>query len=140
MAQLLVRKIDQSLVSLLKQRASHRGRSAEEEHRLILREALAGISSELGEMSLEQYLVAEPMENLELDLPKRQLSSERKIDILQIDLAIAHRWGLLNCRNPLPYIDGFLAATAIEHGLTLATRNTKDIQSTGVSFVNPFDF
>lgn len=40
MAQLIVRNIDDDLVRLLKLRAAERGRSAEAEHREILREAL----------------------------------------------------------------------------------------------------
>jgi plasmid stability protein len=40
MAQLIVRNLDERLVRLLKRRAACRGRSAEEEHREILREAL----------------------------------------------------------------------------------------------------
>jgi plasmid stability protein len=40
MAQLIVRNIDEELVQLLKLRAAERGRSAEAEHREILREAL----------------------------------------------------------------------------------------------------
>jgi plasmid stability protein len=40
MAQLIVRNLDEKLVRLLKRRAAHHGRSAEEEHREILRQAL----------------------------------------------------------------------------------------------------
>lgn len=40
MAQLIVRKLDEELVRLLKRRAARHGRSAEEEHREILRRAL----------------------------------------------------------------------------------------------------
>lgn len=58
--------------------------------------------------------------------------------ILPVTLSIAERWGILNAVNPIAYVDGFLAATAIEHGLTLATRNVSDVRATGVSFVNPF--
>jgi antitoxin FitA len=41
MGQLIVRNIDESLVKALKLRAARKGRSAEAEHREILREALA---------------------------------------------------------------------------------------------------
>ena len=37
-------------------------------------------------------------------------------------------------------IDRLLAATALEFGLTIATRNTKDFAGTGVKVVNPFDW
>jgi antitoxin FitA len=40
MAQLIVRNLDDDLVRRLKERAASRGRSAEEEHRAILRAAL----------------------------------------------------------------------------------------------------
>ncbi len=59
--------------------------------------------------------------------------------ILPVTLPIAHRWGVLNAHQPTAYIDGFLAATAIENDLVLVTRNTSDIKTTGVSFLNPFE-
>ena len=40
MAQLIVRKLEPEIVAKLKERAGKRGHSAEEEHRLILRQAL----------------------------------------------------------------------------------------------------
>ena len=58
--------------------------------------------------------------------------------ILPIDRAIAEEWGKLNVRHTLPVIDGLLAATAQVRGLTVVTRNTKDITRTGVSCLNPF--
>lgn len=42
MAQLLVRNLDAKIVRRLRERAARNGRSAEEEHREILREALLG--------------------------------------------------------------------------------------------------
>ncbi len=81
MAQLLVRKIDEALVTLLKNRAASSGRSVEEEHRLILREALTGVSAKDGLLTLEQYLVSDPQEEVELPLPQRGNSSERSIDL-----------------------------------------------------------
>jgi toxin FitB len=58
--------------------------------------------------------------------------------IVPIDRAIADEWGRMNVPDPLPVVDGLLAATARVAGLTLATRNTADIERTGVSYVNPF--
>lgn len=37
----------------------------------------------------------------------------------------------------LPVIDTLIAATAIRHGLTLVTRNIRDVESTGVPLVDP---
>jgi len=83
MAQLLVRKLDESLVALLKKRAAKSGRSTEEEHRLILREVLTGVPTAAGEISFKDYLVAGPQEELDLEsvLLKRNVPSERKIDL-----------------------------------------------------------
>jgi predicted nucleic acid-binding protein len=59
--------------------------------------------------------------------------------ILPISLAVVERWALLSVPDPVPIIDGLLAATAIEHDLTLVTRNIGDVRRTGVTVVNPFD-
>jgi len=72
MAQLLVRKLDDSIVSTLKKQAAKNGRSVEEEHRLILREALIGIPASMKKMSLEAYLVADPSEDIELPLSPKE--------------------------------------------------------------------
>lgn len=58
--------------------------------------------------------------------------------VLPIDEPIAETWALLGIPNPLPFIDGLLAATAKVHGLTLVTRNIADVARTGVSVLNPF--
>lgn len=64
--------------------------------------------------------------------------------ILEIDQEVADRWGLLTAaaRNNgivLPVIDGLLAATALEHNLTLVTRDTGQIPSMGVAVFNPWE-
>ena len=64
--------------------------------------------------------------------------------ILIIDQEVADRWGLLTAaaRNSgivLPVIDGLLAATALEHNLTLVTRDTGQIPSMGVAVFNPWE-
>lgn len=59
--------------------------------------------------------------------------------ILPVDLVVAEEWGRLNAPDPVPVVDGLLAATATVHGLTLATRNVKDVARTGVRLVNPFE-
>ena len=35
--------------------------------------------------------------------------------------------------------DGLITATALEHGLTLVTRNVKDFDLLGVAILNPWD-
>lgn len=57
--------------------------------------------------------------------------------ILPIDVRIADRWGALNVPDPIPTVDGLLAATALVHDLTLVTRNVKDVATTGVRTFDP---
>lgn len=58
--------------------------------------------------------------------------------ILPIDIATARRWGELSAARSLPVIDTLIAATAIGHDLTLVTRNTRDVASTGVRLIDPW--
>ncbi len=58
--------------------------------------------------------------------------------VLSVDAATARRWGELSAERSLPVIDTLIAATAISHGLTLVTRNTRDVESTGVPLVDPW--
>ena len=58
--------------------------------------------------------------------------------VLPIDAAVARRWGELSAGRSLPVIDTLIAATALNHGLTLVTRNTRDVASTGVLLIDPW--
>jgi len=58
--------------------------------------------------------------------------------LLPVDAAVASRWGELNVPNPVPTVDGLLAATALVHDLTLVTRNVGDVGRTGARLLNPF--
>ena len=58
--------------------------------------------------------------------------------ILPIDVAVARCWGELPAGRTLPVIDTLIAATAITHDLTLVTRNTRDVESTGVPLIDPW--
>ena len=69
----------------------------------------------------------------------RRLIAEHRDRILPVDLAVTEEWGRLNVPDPLPVVDALLSATAKVHGLTLVTRNVKDVARTGVELVNPFD-
>jgi predicted nucleic acid-binding protein len=59
--------------------------------------------------------------------------------ILPIDVAIARRWGQLSHRIGNKTVDLAIAATALEHGLTVATRNLPEFAATGVAVFNPFE-
>lgn len=58
--------------------------------------------------------------------------------VLPVDEPVGEAWARLSVPDPLPFIDGLLAATAMVHDLTLVTRNTADVIRTGVSLLDPF--
>jgi toxin FitB len=58
--------------------------------------------------------------------------------VLPVDAATARRWGELSAGRSIPVIDTLIAATAISHGLTLVTRDARDVESTGVPLVDPW--
>jgi len=59
--------------------------------------------------------------------------------LIDVDAHIAEEWGRMNSRDPLPIVDGLLAATAKVRGWTLVTRNVADLRHRGVPMLNPFE-
>lgn len=58
--------------------------------------------------------------------------------ILPVDVAVARRWGRLSQRIGNKGLDLAVAATALEHGLTVVTRNVSHFEPTGVPVFDPF--
>jgi toxin FitB len=58
--------------------------------------------------------------------------------ILAVSAPIARRWGRLSAQLGHDGADLLIAATALEHGLTVATRNVRHFTPSGVEVVNPF--
>jgi len=58
---------------------------------------------------------------------------------IAIDADIAEAWGRLAAKSPLPIVDGLLAATALVRGMTLVTRNVRDIADAGIPVLNPWN-
>lgn len=88
-----------------------------------------------------------------LPLSRRRTQLERWLEndllplffgrVLPITDAIGNRWGVLSASrqtrgNPLSMADGLIAATALEHDLTLVTRNSKDFAGLGLEIMNPW--
>ena len=64
-------------------------------------------------------------------------------NLLPVTKAIADRWGQITIQArrkgaTLSTTDGLIAATALEHSLTLVTRNVKDFAGIGVQLFNPW--
>jgi len=66
------------------------------------------------------------------------------IDCIAWDATISQRWAALVVElkrkgEIVPLLDGMIAATALQHDLIVATRNTRDFEKTGVKTFNPFE-
>lgn len=73
-----------------------------------------------------------------------QLETFHGARILPIDRETAHLWGELTAEarsrgEAVPVIDGLIAATAMQHGFTVVTRNTKHFMELGVPVFNPWE-
>lgn len=95
---------------------------------LVLGEIRRGIESlrrrdPTAAVALEQWLV--------------RLQTSFSDRVLPVNDRVADRWGFLNVPDPLPTVDGLLAATALEHDLVLVTRNTRDVARTGARVLDP---
>ena len=58
--------------------------------------------------------------------------------IVPITVRIAEAWGRLNVPDPVPVVDGLLAATALRHGLHVMTHATAHFAATGVLIIDPW--
>lgn len=64
--------------------------------------------------------------------------------LLSIDTRTAARWGAVAGESerrgrPLPVIDCLIAASALVHGLSVATRNVEDFERCGVACIDPWN-
>lgn len=96
---------------------------------LVIGEIRAGI---------ERLRHRDPPQSDALDVWLEQLKTDFDERLIGVSAAVAERWGRLNTVRPLPVVDGLLVATAIEHGLTLVTRDTAAVEGTGVPVVDPW--
>lgn len=96
--------------------------------------------------------LAQGVDRLPPDHPRRPAFEARLAEVarrfagrtLPVDAAVALRFGRLGGaltragRRRLPVIDALLAATAIEHGMTLVTRNVRGVAATGARLLDPW--
>lgn len=66
-----------------------------------------------------------------------------RLSCLPWDSSIANQWAILLAKlrkkgKSMPLKDSMIAATAIHHNLTIATRNVADFKSANVPVINPF--
>ena len=58
--------------------------------------------------------------------------------ILSVDTDVARQCAALHVPDPRSERDALIAATAMVHGMSVATRNESDFKPTGVSILNPW--
>lgn len=96
-----------------------------------IRKGIAGVPSGTRRAKLETWLQVE-------------LRTRFAGRILPIDGAVADRWGILAAAarkigKNLSAVDGLLAATALQHNLSMVTRNITDFAITQVQVMNPWE-
>ena len=68
----------------------------------------------------------------------------KRLRVIDLDSGTASAWAALLVRlkkkgRAMPVKDSLIAASAIQHQLTIVTRNVSGFQHTGVSLINPFE-
>lgn len=69
----------------------------------------------------------------------QSLTNEYEGRVLPITLEDAEEWGRINVPDYVPIVDGLMAATAKVRNMTFVTRNTTDVERSGVRLLNPFE-
>lgn len=59
--------------------------------------------------------------------------------IIPVDVTVTRRGAQLHVPDPRPVRDALIAATALVHGMSVATRNVADFAPTGVKIIDPWD-
>ena len=96
----------------------------------------------LGELCIG--ILALPRGRKRIQLERWFAAVVQTIDCLPWDAAIGRRWAKLvvdlkQKGETLPLLHGMIAATALQHDLTIATRNTRDFKKTGAKVLDPFN-
>ena len=95
----------------------------------------------LGEirMGVERARRKDPVKAAALEEWLTRLETAYGDRVVPVDHVVADAWARMSVPDPLPVIDGLLAATAVVRNWTLVTRNTGDIGRSGVVIINPFE-
>jgi toxin FitB len=87
---------------------------------------------------VERIRRRDPLAAVSLDGWLARIVELHRDRLIPIGRLVAEEWGRMNVSQPVPVIDGLLAATAKAAGMTLVTRNVADVERTGVDVIDPF--
>ena len=95
----------------------------------------------LGELAIGIFMLPRGRRRARLERWSEAVAD--RIDCLAWDAVVSRRWAQLitSLRKKgqvLPVLDRMIAATALAHGLTVATHNVRDFEKTGVPVLDPF--
>jgi predicted nucleic acid-binding protein len=96
---------------------------------LVLGELRRGVALKGRSDAVAARLIGAWVDGIELSFANR---------ILGIDAATSRLWGEWSAQRPRPVVETLLAATAYAHGLTLATRKTRDVSDLPILHLDPW--
>jgi predicted nucleic acid-binding protein len=131
--------LDTVVVSEMRKRQAHPGlvrwlRGKADQSLYLSTVTIGEIERGIGQISTADPAFAEALASW-----LEQLIDGYEDRLLPIDVPVARRWGRLAARLGHPGIDLLIAATALEHRLTVATRNVRHFARAGVAVESPFD-
>jgi len=96
----------------------------------------------LGEMLKGIHLMDQGKRRQEIERWYQRIGRWAAGRILPVDSAVSHTWAVFTAKHQragrkLPAMDSLIAATALQHQLTLVTRNTEDFPD-DVPILNPW--
>ena len=131
--------IDTDVLSALRRRVRHPGVSRWIDAQRLTDLYLSVITIGEIERGITRQFRRDPVFAAELTLWLDHVISLYADRILDIDSSTARRWGHLSGELGHVTPDLLIAATALERGLTVVTRNVRHFEPTGVPVLNPFD-
>jgi predicted nucleic acid-binding protein len=96
----------------------------------------------LGEIrhGIERLRPRDPLQASKLERWLTVLEAQYARRTFDVDSPIAHAWGRINAGDPVPAVDGIIAATALVHGLVVVTRDTRPFERIGVPYLDPWTY